>query len=332
LGGDSNSSTDQVRFNDNQIIYTEDAIVTLEVLDGALYIFTSTQILRIRGNGPNDSGMENDFTVPDIVPTDVGCTESRSIVATTMGIFFQSTRGIYLLTRGGEPIYVGQSIEDTLASYPVIKAATLVAGSNEVRFECWSSETGTTGQTIVYNYNFKTWSVFNRYDTDQAIATCPAVSSIVANGSYSWLTRYGVVYEESTTSYTDNGHWVTLTIASAWARGSGIQGWARFRQVNLIAEEKDKHDITIAVGFDGAAAFEESHTFTQSDRIGWDTPLLMAEYQIGHQKAGSVRVKVSDSAPTGFSATTGQGPLLIGLQLEVGAYPRPYRIPPTQGA
>jgi hypothetical protein len=333
LGGDSRSSTDKVRFNDNWILYAKDIITGLEVLDDALYVFTKSQILRIRGNGPNDSGMNNDFSNFDIVASDVGCTEPRSVLATHQGIFFQSVAGIYLLMRGGEPMYVGQSVEDALATYPTIKAVSLVAAHNEIRFSCSTSETGSTGVTLVYNYNFKAWTIFDRYDTDQASATIPTVSAaVLLDGTYYWSTKFGVVYKESTTSYLDDGQWVTLTIASAWARGSGIQGWARFRQVNLLAEEKDKHDIAISVGFDGSTAYDETHTYTAMDRVTWSTPLLMAKYQIGHQKAATIRVKVNEAPPTGFAATTGQGPLLIGLQLEVGVYPRPYRTPPTQGA
>lgn len=329
---------EQPRFNDNFIVNCGEDITGLEVMDGALYIFTATGILRLQGHGPTEEGTNNDFSSPDIVPSDAGCTNSRAIVATNQGIFFQSSRGIYLLTRGGEPIYVGQAVEDTLESYPIISKATLVAHHNEVRFECKASEAAaSTGVTLVYNYNFKTWSIFERYDTDQALALCAAVSSVVVDDTYYWTTYYGQVYQENSVAsaagaFKDGTAWVTLSIESAWLHAHGIQGWGMFRYVNVLGEQKEAHDLTISVAQDYDETYAESVTFEAADMATWETPLEAASYQIGNQRCASLRVKLNDGPPSGLPSSTGEGPLFIGLQIDYGVYPSRARIPTSQGA
>jgi hypothetical protein len=182
------------------------------------------------------------------------------------------------------------------------------------------------------------WTLFDRYDTDTSTNLKPSMDEAVVNSQYYWLTSGGRVYQEnrSTTAagaFMDNGHWVTMTVESAWAKADGIAGWGRFRYANTLAQRLDPHDLTISVATDYATSYAQSATFTAGTMATWTTPLQHAELQIGAQKASALRVKISDATPTGgVAATTGAGPILVGLQLDVGVYGRVARIPPTQGA
>jgi len=324
---------EQPRFNDAWRMSIGDRIVGLEVLDNVLYVLTASGILRIAGNGPNEENTQNDLQGPDIVPSDVGCIESRSIVSTPLGIFFQAQPGLYLLGRGGADVtFVGAPVEDTLAANPVIKAATLHPAKTEVRFECAPTETSTTGVTLVYNYTFKAWSVFQRTDGDAALASAAAISATTANDVYYWGVSGGRVYQESSTSYLDGLSWVTLRVDSAWAKGGPVQGWARFKYANVIVTNAEAHDLTVQVATDFESTWDQAHTFTASEMATWTTPKEAAEIHIGKQKAAALRVRIQDAAPTGLPYTTGQGPILFGLQLEVAMMGRPYRMPPLQGA
>lgn len=325
--------SEQPRFTDSWRMHIGERIVGLEVMDNVLYVFTTSGIMRIAGNGPNEENAQNDLQGPDIVPTDAACIESRSILSTPLGIFFQAAAGIYLLARGGsEVVFIGQAVEDTVNANPVIKTAVLLPAQTEVRFECAPTEASTTGVTVVYNYTFKAWSVFQKYDGDATLASAAAVSATAVDDVYYWAVPGGRVYQESSTSYLDGSQWATLTVVSAWAKASAIQGWGRFRYVNVLAQSLEAHDLVVSIGYDYSSTYTQTHTFTADEMARWTTPLEMAEVQLGKQKAAAVRVKISDAPPTRRAYTTGQGPALVGLQLEVGAMPRPYRLPPAQGA
>ena len=330
---------EQVKFNDAwQIVMPKGPITGLASMDGVLYAFTAEHIYAIAGSGPNQFGQQSDFEAPQRIPSDVGCIDHRSIVTTSQGIYFQSSLGIYMLSRARELTYVGGAIEDTLATYPVCKSAVVVPHYGEIRFALSAAETSEAGMDAVYNYVLQGWTLFDRYDTDTSSALKPSMDEAVVNNQYYWLTSGGRVYQEnrSTTAagaYMDNGHWVTLTVESAWAKADGIAGWGRFRYANTLAQRLDPHDLTISVATDYATSYAQSATFTAGTMSTWTTPLQHAELQIGAQKASALRVKISDATPTGgVAATTGAGPILVGLQLDVGVYGRVARIPPTQGA
>jgi hypothetical protein len=119
---------EQVRFNDNFIIVMPEGPVTGgESMDGIFYSFTRSSIYAIAGEGPTEEGTGSNLQTPQRLPSEVGCIDSRSIVVTSLGMFFQSITGLYLLPRGGgSVVYVGQAVEDTLKTYPVVKSAKRV--------------------------------------------------------------------------------------------------------------------------------------------------------------------------------------------------------------
>jgi hypothetical protein len=74
----------------------------LAYLDGSLVAFCESSTYLISGTGPNNQGVGG-FTLRPIADN-VGCVDHRSIVATSLGVFFQAKRGIQLLPRGfGSP-------------------------------------------------------------------------------------------------------------------------------------------------------------------------------------------------------------------------------------
>lgn len=322
-------STEQPRFSDAWRVPIGEPVTGLEVMDNALYVFTSTGILRIAGDGPNEENTQNSLQGPDIVTSDAGCIESRSVISTPLGIFFQAPAGIYLLARGGADVqYMGTAVEDTLADNPVIRSVELLPETTEIRWECAPTETSATGATICFNYTFKAWSVFVR--TAGATTSVSTESAVVIDGVYYWGTAAGLVYQEF--GYLDGTSWIPLTVASAWVKASGIIGWGRFRYVTVVADKRDAHDLTVSIATDYASAATQTHTFTADEMALWTTPLQVARVQVGQQKASAIKVTVSDAAPTRMAYSTGQGPILVGLQLEVGVMPRPARIPTRQGA
>lgn len=326
------------RFNDEfRVVIPEGGpIVGIASQDGALIVFKKDRLYQIQGNGSNETRTQNDLSAPTRIPSDVGCTERRSIVKSPLGIFFLSVSGIYLLSRGFEVVYVGSPVETTLSENPVIKAATLVARQNEIRWACAPSETSTTGVDIVYNYLYKNWAIFKRYDNDASLSSAASVSEISVDNTYYWAVPGGRVYRENSVStaagaYMDAGNWVYYELASANAKANGIAGWGRFWNAFLVSESLDPADLTLSVATDYSSTYSQSQTFSADEMSRWTTPLEMGRIQIAQQKATAVRIRITDGPPSGGPAAfTGQSSLLIGLQLEVGLYSRGYRHPVKQ--
>ena len=117
-----------VSFSDDFTIYLEDSngqAIGLASMDDKLVIFTKGRVYYLYGEGPNDAGALSDYPSPIRIVSPVGCIESRSLVVTPAGVFFQSLIGIHLLTRGLEVQFVGQAVQDVLATYPKIRSAIL---------------------------------------------------------------------------------------------------------------------------------------------------------------------------------------------------------------
>jgi hypothetical protein len=104
--------------------------------DGIVVAFTAQGIYAIQGAGPTDQG-QGAWESPREVTRSCGCINELSIVETSAGIFFQASRGIYLLPRGlGEPVFIGapvQDLPDQLPS-PGIESAAFCRDTNTVRF------------------------------------------------------------------------------------------------------------------------------------------------------------------------------------------------------
>lgn len=329
---------EEPRFSDEFRLPCPDVITGLEVLDGTAYVFTEKQIFRFSGRGPNEQATQNDFytgtpgTALIALPTDVGCSDGRSIVATPIGIFFQSGQGISILGRDGSPAFIGAAVKRLFASYPVIKAATQVADRSEVRWEC-QAEDGDTGICIVWNTLFKRWSWHERRDTDASLSVAPAESACVVGQTYYWANSAGAVYKESNSSYLDNGVWVTLRAKSAIAKAQALSGWALWRYVLVAGESMSPHDLNVSI-----TTGETDLTTFRADNIdAWTTSFAgefgeLAECQVVDQRSPVLQVEVYDSTPSAMPVgSSGEGLKLLGLTLEVAMTGR-LRFPRVQTA
>lgn len=119
--------------------------------DGRRYVFSRNNIREILGDGPNAAGI-GDLSEPIAVDGQVGCVDWRSIVATELGVFFQSNNDtepkIHLLPHGGGvPISAAESIQDTLQTYPIITSATRHEADQLVTFTL-TNVFGTDGRIV----------------------------------------------------------------------------------------------------------------------------------------------------------------------------------------
>ncbi len=309
-------------------------ITALASMDGALIIFKRNAVAIVDGQGPPDNGSGGDYGPPQFVPTDVGCIEPRSVVVTAIGTMFQSSRGIELLTRSRQVApYFGSPVEDSLAANPVITSAVLDNARSQVTFTCIASEGASTGITVNWDLLFNVWTTGTL--TPGSPSDNQAAWSAIMWGQNpgtvpirSWLDSGGIVYQESTTDYSDAGTWVDSIMETAWIRiGSGSSGaflspmTASFQMAVgaiLQAQSLTGHDLTISVGYDYASSYTDTHTWTAAEIAAFTTNRETLQFDLTRPECIAFRIKAVDATPSSGTLGTSQGVVLFGLLADGG--------------
>lgn len=304
-------------------------IAAIEVQDGTLYIFKRGRIYVVAGEAPSPNGALGGFGTPRRLAVDVGAAQ-RPTCVTSMGIWFVSDRGLELLTRAQTVDWIGEKVQDELASFPVVTSITFDPDSSCVLVECATSTSSGavsgTGRTLVYDTRAKVWQSFDRRKNSAGTADTPAQDgAMVWNGSawrYAWLGTDGRVYVEDHSTYLDPGSaWVTAKARTSWIKAGGLQGRQIFSRLMLLSRKLTDHNLTLQVGYNYAETFKTASSYTRSIintllSDGW--PITQLGHD-GHDDAEceSVAVEVADATPTGGTVGTGKGGAWIGLTFDV---------------
>ena len=307
-------------------------ITALAPQDGTLYVFTRRNVYAISGDPPTDNGYGG-LGVPQRLSADVGCIEARSVCSTSLGVFFQSERGLEVLTRARSVEWVGEAIQATLAAYPIVIAATVDASASVLYVELAAAEsaglvTG-SGRTLVYDLSLKQWDSVDRRKNSAGTADTPAQSAcMIYTGTahrYAWLANDGKVYAEDRTTYLDSAAWVTMRVETGQIRitrgpeGTKIQGHQHISKALVLARRSTDHDLGLYAAYDHSTSYKTADTWTRAAlatlTAAWPTEQL--EYQLHTDAEGQgVQLKIEDATPTGGTVGTGQGATWIALTIE----------------
>lgn len=316
----------------------------LKAQDGTLYAFKAASIYAVPGDAPTDNGMAGGLGTPRRLAVDVGCIEPSSVVATSLGIFFQSNRGIELLSRGGAVTPIGQKVQTTLASYPYITSAILDDRNGLVRFTLSSSiRTSTslvngTGRDLIFDLATNEWRSIDdktgssTHEASQDAAMFTVTVNGVFSTVYGWLGADGTLYYErpanDTERHLDVAAWVDQRAVTPWVAIAGLNGEQFIDQVLLLAKRSTDHDLTFSLAFDFSDSYTSTKTFTQ-EQIG----ALAREWlvkEIAQTTSQSVRVKLEDAAPSGAGVVgSGKGGAWVALSFNGQPHRGPKR---TSGA
>lgn len=208
-------------------------ITALSALDDKLIIFKRDAIYYITGNGPDNTGAQNDFSDPIFITSTVGCANQNSIVMTPQGLMFQSDKGIWLLDRNLSTTYIGSPVED-FNEFTVFSSKT-IPGTNFVLF------TMSNGTTLMYDYFYGQWGEF---------INIPAVSSTLYQNLHTYINRFGQVFQENPGSYLDGAKPVLMSFITGWFNLAGIQGFQRAHYFYLLGEFISPHKISAQIAYD----------------------------------------------------------------------------------
>jgi hypothetical protein len=270
----------------------------------------------LTGSGPTDTGDQNDFQPPQQVSTDVGCVEPESVVLTPKGVMFKSAKGIYLLDRGTQTVYVGDRVQQFNSLN--ITSAVLVPDVNQVRF------TTLQGTTMVYDYYYDAWSVYTRQE---------AVSATSWQDTMVFLQSDGQAKQEVPGSYDDDGVAIRTVLETSWMSLAGLLGFQRLYRVELLGSYVGEHTLRATLSYDFQEFSSQSFSiqpstvmlgssYGSSSPYGSGTPyggadgVYTFELKPKIQKCTSFKLKLEDLFPS--SDTTG-GFTLSAVTLTVGS-------------
>lgn len=275
-------------------------------MDSNLILFKGTKVYPIGGQGPSPSGANNDFTPALSIATDTGCINQASLVLTESGLMYQSPKGIYLLNRSLQNIYVGSDVEDF--NEFTVTSSELIESVNQVRF------TMIGGTAVVYDYFYKQWYTFTNHS---------AVSSINTLGLFTFLNSAGLVQQETPGVYNDNGQLIKLRIVMSWLSFANVQGFQRLYEMIILGTYKGPHTLLVKVAYNFSGFFTQqcyvnATTLTDQNIYGEDTHYgdstpyggTYVPYQwrffFDQQKCQSVLISIEDNQTPGVF-TNSQG-------------------------
>jgi hypothetical protein len=280
--------------------------IAVASMDDKLVIFKESACYFCVGDGPDPFGAGM-FTSPQLISDTIGCPYKNSVVLTSDGLMFQSSQGIYLLSRGLE--LIPMDAPDDYVDSEIVNVVK-IKDQNEVRF-CQAS-----GSILVYNWDFKRWSLF------------PDKSCV---GSTIWQDKHVIVtsaaqvsYEDSST-YLDNSVFVPMEITTGWIQLDEIAGLQRIYKVQVVGEYLTPHKLTVDISYDQDDSTVETHQLA----VSADPKEYIYEFRPRRQKCSSIQFTLRDVVPTSGTGT-GQALSISGLRLIVGVKSRLSNVPNTR--
>lgn len=225
-------------------------ISALSDIDDKLIIFKNKAVYAIAGIGPDNTGGNGSFSLPQIISGEIGCTEPRAIAKIPDGLMFLSNKGIYLLNRALTFEYIGAPVE-AFNNY-TFTGAVVVGDENQARF------TTLQGTTLVYDWFFQKWYTF----TNQQADSCK-----IWDGNFTILGTNGVTRVEDQTLFSDNSYPINTSVQTGWFSFAGVQGFQRVYSVLLLGKFIGNHVLQVSSFFDFKTTARETVTITPQNVI-----------------------------------------------------------------
>ena len=299
-----------------------DEVTGLAYLDGNVIAFCQNAIYLVSGDGPNDQGAGS-FTPPRSISRDLGCIDYRSIVETSLGVFFQSTRGIYLIPRGlGNPMFIGMPVQYIMSSQGsgfsrVLAAATSQDPLNRLVRFLVENPTNSTTRVLVYDIDqaqtdpLSGWS----YDTFSSRLSCLGNwpdGVFLSLYDLSSASIAGYLDETAPTFLTDasNTQDITSAVETADLRFAGLAGqWRCDTVIGVMSAPTTGATVTVTVSCDDLTPDARSWALTTA------TGAIYRQVTPAQPQCTAANVRIS------CARTAVRGPNFHGLTLELQPQP-----------
>lgn len=260
-------------------------------MDDKLIFFKASTIFVVQGDGPTPNGANNDFSAPQLITSDCGCTTPASIVKTGDGIMFESNKGLMLLDRALNLSYIGADVEGFLTT-PIV-SAQLYPEFNQVRFLQES------GVALVFDYYVKEWSTYTNH---------LGVAAAVYGGAYCWLGSDGFVHRED--GFTDDGAQIRLLLQTSWLDFAQKLGFQRLYYGEILGEFKSAHTLTVEAAYDFDPAVAQTIIVLPTATLPY-----IYRFFLQRQKCTALQLTVYDTnSPAGEALRLTDISFLVGIK------------------
>lgn len=284
-------------------------ITALASLDDKLVIFTTSGIFYLVGEGPADNGTGEFWPSPWLVTAQHGCLDSRSVVTTPEGIFFQTSAGVALLSRSLTVSLVGEAIRDLTDERPTCLGAVHDPKRSRVVWLFANADGETIG--AVYDYLHGTWS---RQDT----AMASELVGVTIWQDLQVVTAHELLRVEGEPSNPDNRgrdvagdpSWVTGIYETPWICPQGPGAYQRHRRLVLLGERLSGCSLRVDVYLDfDASTVKQTHTIDlQIASTVTGLPLVRYEVPLSIQASQAIKVRLTDLPPDAAEPPAGAEP------------------------
>ncbi len=259
-------------------------VTVAKALDDKLVVFREKGIVAYAGDGANDLGTGISFSQPITVASDVGNIIPNAVELTPTGLWFRSSMGIGMISRGLEVSYPGEAVKD-FNSFTISRAQILREDKKvrEIRFFLQDSP-----NCIVYNYLKGKWTVFTQSGGDDAC---------LWQGAMMRIGNDGVVYQEMQNTFKDVGSAVETynpLLETAWLKVKNMQDFQRVYRAIILGALKSPHNLTYKIYYDYDLTNFDSYTFASSNISGvapGDT-VYQPEIHLKRQKCQSIKLVI----------------------------------------
>lgn len=312
-------------------------ITALSSMDDKLIIFKANAAYYVTGQGPDNTGANNDFSDPVFITATVGCANPSSIVLTPNGLMFQSNKGIWLLGRDLSTNYIGAPVEEF--NDDVVNSALVIPGTNQVRF------TFDSGVVLFYDYFVGQWAEAEGVS---------AISSTIYGDLHTYMSKsvtvtpptgapYVVapqVLQETPGKYLDNTVPVVMSFLTGWINLDGLQRYKRFYFMEFLAKYFSPHKVVIGIAYDYNPTVRQTETIVPDNSSGnwgdgedWGSDQFyggtssVEQWQVNvkQQSCQAFQISLNEYFDPTIGPAAGAGLTISSLELVVGIdknYPR----------
>jgi len=272
--------------------------------EDTVIVFKENAVYRASGQGP-DNLANGDYGPPQLVTTDQGCTEPRSVVRVPQGVIFKGDKGWHLVDRAYQVHFIGGPVE----AYNDREVAGVLLYPAEHRLVVLCND---TDGSYAYDYRRNEWS-------DWPILP-DVIDGVQSQGLGYYLEPDDVVSVETPTAWEDLASLsYSLAADTGWIPLSeSLSGFGRCRWAQLLGEWRGDASFSLRcrIAYDYDETWIDDRTFTtlaSAETIGKP---LRVRVRPSRPKASAIRFRFEDVQQ---SATRwGEGMRLTGLTLSVG--------------
>jgi len=288
----------------------------LASMDDKLIIFKRDAIYYINGNGPDNTGSNSTYSEPIFITSAVGCANPQSIVLMPNGLMFQSDKGIWLLGRDLNTMYIGAPVE--LYNNNIVKSAQTIPGTNQVRFVLDNNI------TLMYDYFYQQWGTFTNVF---------AISATLYQGMHTYLNKYAGVYQESPGQYLDGSSPVLMSFTTSWLSLAGLQGFERFYFAYLLGVYYTPFKLNVQLAYDYNPNAIQNIQIAPNNYTSpwggeaqwgggqpWGGPgnTFQSRFYPSQQKCETVQITINELYDPSLGVAAGAGLTLSGMNVIIG--------------